>query len=86
MKKVKVTSEILHFGSPEYADIFMKAVEMTSRKTMITNTTILRKSDYEIEILDTRSFFLIEVGQQYQVLKDENLQKTIQNSFSNIKK
>jgi hypothetical protein len=59
--------ETLYF-SPEYIDVFMQAVKNASKRTMISNKSIFKKNDMEVEIYDTRAFFLIEVGQQYQKL------------------
>jgi len=59
--------ETLYF-SPEYIDVFMQAVENASKRTMISNKSIFKKNDMEVEIYDTRAFFLIEVGEQYEKL------------------
>ena len=63
----KEKPEILHF-SPEYIDLFMKAVEKTEEKTFITNTSIIKRDERTVEVHSTRAYFLIEVGQQYQKL------------------
>lgn len=69
-KKVN-TPESIYF-SDEYVDIFMQAVANASKHTQIHNDSIFRvKETREIQIFDTRAYFLIEVGQQYQKLIDE---------------
>lgn len=63
-KRKQSQPECLTFSKKD-ADTFMKAVEITSQKTLISNNSISRKDDWTIEILDTRASFLISIGMNY---------------------
>jgi len=63
----KNTPEVLYFSDDEI-DKFMQAVKNASVGTMISNNSILKKSDREVEIYDTRAAFLIQVGVEFMKL------------------
>lgn len=69
-KTKKQEIETIHFGSEDFAELFMKAVENAEKKTLIHNDSITRYEN-KIFIHETRSIFLIECGQEYQKLLDE---------------
>jgi hypothetical protein len=59
--------ETLYF-SPGDIDQFMQAVSNASKSTMISNRSIYKKNDREVEIYDTRAAFLIQVGVEWNKL------------------
>jgi hypothetical protein len=77
-KSKQETPEIIYFAA-EDIDLFMLAVRNVSIRTYISNNSIFKKNDREIEIYDTRAAFLINVGVEYQKLinkRKENEKET----------
>ena len=56
--------EILYF-SAEDINKFMQAVKNASKLTIITNSSIFKMNDREVEIHDTKAAFLIQVGVEW---------------------
>ena len=65
-----MAAEVLNIGKKE-VPIFRKAIENTSKRTFIANTSIEVKDDGRIIVEDTRAHFLITLGQEYQKLLDK---------------
>lgn len=51
--------ELLNFQS---SDLFMKAVNEAEKITYIKNESIFKKDETTVEVYDTRSLFLLQVG------------------------
>jgi len=71
MKAKKQEPEILTFNK-ECLELMKKAVKNVSKRTFISNNSITFNDEGNMIIEDTRAFFLLNIGMEYQkLLKDE---------------
>ena len=75
--------------SVEEANKFMQAVKNASKSTMISNSSIFKKNDREVEVYDTRAAFLIQVGVEWNKLlqkeKDDKGWERVKNHLKESK-
>jgi hypothetical protein len=68
--------ETLTFFEKEDADMFMEAVQITSKETLISNSSIFRRTDMTVDVFDTHSVFLVNIGRNYEkLIKKEEREK-----------
>ena len=67
----KPSYETLTFFEKEDADMFMEAIQITSQEMLTLNTSIFRKTDTIVNVFDTHSVFLVNIGRNYQKLIEQ---------------
>lgn len=73
--------ETLTFLEKEDADRFMEAIQVTSRESLISNSSIFRKDATTVNVFDTHSAFLVNIGRNYEALLKKEQEKAYVSSL-----